>query len=590
MDIAIAKCICGNGYLSLPNGKCVVQTPPTFLLFSKSKPPSIKGVTLDGQNETIVPIMGLIRAEVIDFDSSTRTILFADTDRIAKATLEGGEISVILNKGIGKCGGIAYDWLTKNLYWTDEDKRSVSVINLANTTQKKTLIQDTTIRPSGIVVSPNDGLLFWAHNSWLKIGNNYIERSWMDGTNRIKLMEFNHSWASGLALDIKNRKLYWSDAVYNYIESSNFDGLERKKILTTNIQHPFGISFHENTLYFAELMKGTILRYDLLNAKLTEIDRGNEPLLQTKIYDSTIQSGNDTCKTYNCPELCLTIPNNRALCACSDGYEYSNGNCVKKQNKIDCPNGSFACQPEGHCIPNKYKCDGVVNCTDYTEEKLEKFVSCNNVTSCNSTQFLCDRDLCIDNDWVCDGLEDCVDGSDEALTRCKDRCDPEHKFKCKTSGRCILKRKVCNNHFDCGGQDKSDEENCSEYQFFVFFFEEVLIFMYVGIKKCEVTEFTCKNKFCVSIDMYCDGINDCGDNSDEVDCVDCGPNEMPCQPKNSCIPLTEYCDGIQNCPDGTDENDCIKVQCNKDQFQCSYSQCVSAVSISFNLKFRYAAF
>ena len=35
---------------------------------------------------------------------------------------------------------------------------------------------------------------------------------------------------------------------------------------------------------------------------------------------------------------------------------------------------------------------------------------------------------------------------------------------------------------------------------------------------CEENEFTCFNGECIDMSYVCDGINDCGDNSDEVNC------------------------------------------------------------------------
>lgn len=583
-NIAIAKCICAAGYISTSNGTCVVKTPSTFLIFSKSKPASIKGITLDGSNETIVPITKITRPEPIDFDAENRTILFADDHKIGKATLEGGEISVILNEGVGKSAGISYDWLTKNLYWTDEDKGSINVINLLNTTQKRTLILDINIRPGSIIVNPHEGIMFWVHNSWLRVRNGYIEKSWMDGSNRIKLMEFNNSWISGLAIDFTNKELYWSEAVHSTIERMDFDGKSRQKFLSTNIEHPFGLSFYNGMLFFAEFMRGTIMRYDIKTKHLRLIDSGSEPLLQTKVYAASIQTGENPCKNNTCPELCLSIPKN-ITCVCSDGYNYLNGKCTKRLEKKlnNCPNGTFSCQPEGTCIPNKYKCDGVVDCVEYTADKLKKFVSCKS-TLCNSTQFLCDGNLCIDNDWVCDMHKDCADGSDEDPQKCKNKCDPEHKFQCKTSQKCISKSKVCDNNYDCGGTDKSDEENCGKIiQQNVDNFKSLLFSL--EKKECDVTEFTCKNKVCITFLMYCDGVDDCGDNSDEIDCLHCEADHIPCQPTQTCIPLTRYCNQIPDCPDGSDEEDCIVMQCAKDQFPCSSTLCISSVSTATTIDY-----
>lgn len=41
--------------------------------------------------------------------------------------------------------------------------------------------------------------------------------------------------------------------------------------------------------------------------------------------------------------------------------------------------------------------------------------------------------------------------------------------------------------------------------------------------ECNATyQFTCKNKLCKPVFWLCDSVNDCGDNSDELECSECG--------------------------------------------------------------------
>ena len=110
--------------------------------------------------------------------------------------------------------------------------------------------------------------------------------------------------------------------------------------------------------------------------------------------------------------------------------------------------------------------------------------------------------------------------------------------------------------------------------------------------ECNATyQFTCKNKFCKPLFWVCDSVNDCGDNSDELQCSEClvlgRVGEGGCQcllglPATSagrtgaerealspgcpaqtfqcgngkCVPQNQQCDGTDNCGDGSDEATC----------------------------------
>ena len=63
----------------------------------------------------------------------------------------------------------------------------------------------------------------------------------------------------------------------------------------------------------------------------------------------------------------------------------------------------------------------------------------------------------------------------------------------------------------------------------------------------------------ISASKRCDGIDDCGDNSDEYCpksdlCRDL--NKLECLDKQSCYTKAERCDGKHDCQDGSDEVNC----------------------------------
>ncbi|XP_065131712.1 complement factor I [Paramisgurnus dabryanus] len=70
--------------------------------------------------------------------------------------------------------------------------------------------------------------------------------------------------------------------------------------------------------------------------------------------------------------------------------------------------------------------------------------------------------------------------------------------------------------------------------------------------KCE---FSCVNRKCVPYARTCDGVDDCGDNSDEMCCQKCkkNPPSFHCS-SGVCIPAHAVNDGIRDCLGGEDES------------------------------------
>ncbi|XP_011694235.1 PREDICTED: vitellogenin receptor-like [Wasmannia auropunctata] len=480
-----------------------------------------------------------------------------DSEMIVRKIHNSKEQESIVTTGLSLISGIAVDWITENIYFTDMGYHRIGVCN--NNGMYCTVLINDTDKPAGIVLLPTRGEMYWCDWGGSKP---HISVAGMNGKNIRIFVSESLGWPKSMTIDYPNDRLYWVDAKLKIIESIRLDGTDRRvsciRILGTGLK-PASLAVAGDNIFWAEDGSDKIFWTDFkntfrLNQKKIAFHVPNLNTLMRKfvitLRKDVLRQDHD-CQKNNghCSHVCLLSSITSFTCACPPGLglSYDNRTCIA----YECSRNEYKCRGHNICISKTKLCDGIIHCPNGEDET----VNCHEKQKCKEDDFMCKNGECINSKDRCNSHYDCADQSDE------EDCKPKYdEFLC-LDGTAIPKTVVCDGESDCiDGEDEAPERCKSD--------------------ACQHEEFRCDNGNCISSSLKCDGIDDCHDGSDEWNCLDtktnysvnCTADEYNCLGTKLCLPKKARCNGVIDCMSHDDEFNCPS--CFDSEFTCDNGKCI----------------
>ncbi|RVE41824.1 hypothetical protein evm_013527 [Chilo suppressalis] len=518
---AYARCLCSHGYRLHSHGDCLRVEMSSYLVLARGTPPMVQALPIPGVAgeggggggggggtqrsevplDAAAPATHLTRPSTAAVDIKAGMLYYCDVHRyeIVRQRLDGGGREVFINEDVDNCEGLAIDWMSGLLYWTDAALGRISAARLSDARLRVTLISgpmdrtDRTDRtdtnsssaserrdysPRSIALHPQRGWMFWS--VWGGAGGQggAIERAALGGLGRRVLVGGGGGgglhWPAGLTVHYDTERLYWCDTYLNKIERLDLASNKRELVVadspSTPVLKPYGLALYQDSILWSEHESGAVRRRDGRGAVTVAYDLP-APLYDLTLVSDTITIGENACSRNNggCSELCISAERG-TQCACAaprhlapDGRACGPpsarggaGGAAVTAPPSPCLQGHFHCG-KGRCIDSLYVCDGDTDCPDGSDEDSSPDGPCANVT-CDTEHFMqCDKHRCIPKSWVCDGTKDCTDGWDESRAACaRAQCGAD-QFACARSKRCVPAAWRCDRATDCGPDDDSDE-------------------------------------------------------------------------------------------------------------------------------------
>ncbi|CAK1544808.1 unnamed protein product [Leptosia nina] len=339
------KCGCAPGYTLIDGSSCKANAEPPALVLAHEK----GLLRLDLEKRLPTTLANTSSAAGLDYHYRRNLLFWSDlktrkgeflTNFCIRPNLKvecihaqhlsspagipsyvGGDISV---SGSWAPVALAVDWVGDKLYVADAVGQKIDVFELDGRWHAIVLGSNLT-SPADIALDPTLGLMFVADSS-------QIIRANMDGTHSRSIVSEATYKASGIAVDIIARRVFWCDSLLDYIETVDYEGNNRFLVLRgQQVPSPSRLALFEDKVFWSDSTKqgiSSVSKYLGSSSieSIYKIKDIRDPKALTVIHSLKQTSVNNPCGNNNggCSQMCIvTALQNGGLgyrCACNIGY------------------------------------------------------------------------------------------------------------------------------------------------------------------------------------------------------------------------------------------------------------------------------
>ncbi|OQR67686.1 low-density lipoprotein receptor-related protein 4-like [Tropilaelaps mercedesae] len=152
------SCQCPTGIEIQEDGRTCDALPAALLLFANREHLHTISMDTPDRTDVVLPVTDIQDAVALDFDYENKKFYFTDVklDVIRRSNLNGTGLETIVNSELASPDGLAYDWIAKNIYWSDSGRKTIEVCR-ADGSSRKLLTNLDLDEPRAIALFPERG-------------------------------------------------------------------------------------------------------------------------------------------------------------------------------------------------------------------------------------------------------------------------------------------------------------------------------------------------------------------------------------------------------------------------------------------------